>query len=210
MAQPGTFQPRGEDFLIRRLQELEARVARNEAANVFGTTGIAPKDGGTDLNGFVNVFGAMTINGPLTLQPGSIENDALANPVQTETASNYLSNYAISTTSAARASVTLTVPAGFTKAVIIANPTAMGQNSTASADYLYVQAIINGANGGELYTNAGAGLAVGLASPVHMTLTGLTGGATITVDVATRAGLATWAASTSNQANIYATAIYLR
>lgn len=72
MAQPGQFQPRGEDWLVRKVQELEARVARNEAANVFGLTGITPKDGGTDLDGFVNVNGEMTVNGAMEVN-GTME-----------------------------------------------------------------------------------------------------------------------------------------
>lgn len=196
--------------MVREIQDLKAKMQRLEAANVFGLTEITPKDGGTDLEGFVNVNGAMTINGPLTLQPGSIENDSLANPVQMETSSNYLSNYAVGTTSTVRATVTLVVPDGFTQAVIIANPTGMAQNSTATTDYLYVQAVIQGIPGGELYTSAGPGLAIGVPSPVHMTLYGLTGGEDITVGVATRTGFATWAAAPGNQANIYVTAIYLR
>ena len=208
--------------MVRELQEIKAKMQRLEAANVFGLTGISPKDGGTDLDGFVNINGpltvngdseingSMSINGPLILQPGSIENDALTNPFSTQTSSNFLNNYAIGTTSTVRASVSFVVPEGFSQAVIIANPTAMGQNSTGSTDYLYAQAVIYGIGGGELYTSAGPGLAVGLASPVHLTLTDLVGGEIIGVGVATRAGLGAWAAAPGNQANIYATAIFLR
>ena len=208
--QPGSFQPRGEDWMVRELQDIKSRMQRLEAANVFGTTGITPKDGGTDLDGFVVVNGAMTINGPLTLQPGSIENDSLANPMIVEASSNFLSNYAVGTTSTVRASVTLVVPDGFTSAVIMANPTGMAQNDTASVDYLYVQAVVDGVNGGELYTSAGAGLAVGIASPFNTTIYALTGGQEIEVAVATRTGFATWSASTANQANIYVTVLYFR
>lgn len=216
MAQPGAFGLRGEDWVGREITDIKRAIRELSAANVFGTSGVRPKDGGTDFEGYVNVNGELTINGAaaitgaLSLPAGIINNDALANPVQIATASNGINNYAITTTSTVRASVTLTVPAGFTEAIVIANPTAMGQNSTTSSDYLYVQAVVQTVNGGELYTAAPAGLGVGLAAPFHTTLTGLTGGDTITVGVATRAGLNTWAASTANQANIYATALYLR
>lgn len=206
---PGSQFP-GEDSVMRELRDVRRLLQQVMAANPLGTAGIRAVENGIVVEGSQTVNGAMSINGPLTLQPGSIENDALANPVQMETSTNFLNNYAIGTTSTIRASLTLTVPIGFTQAVVIANPTGMGQNSTATTDYLYVQAVIQGINGGELYTSAGAGLAVGIASPVHMTLSGLTGGQTITVGVATRTGFATWSASTANQANIYATAIYLR
>ncbi|MDV8147248.1 hypothetical protein [Arthrobacter sp. B10-11] len=224
MAQPGmpggNFP--GEDYVIRRLKDLERTVQQLAAANQLATAGIKAVPGGIvvegsqtvngplTINGDSEVNGALAINGPLTLQSGIIQNDALANPVQIGTASNGLNNYAITTASTVRATVTLTVPDGFTEAVVTATATAMGQNSTATTDYLYCMAVIQGISGGELYTAAGAGLGVGLASPFQHTLTGLTGGDVVTVSVATRAGFNTWAAATANQANIYATAYFLR
>lgn len=195
----------GEDYILRELKDLRRAVQELSAADPFAPMGIKPVAGGINITGDLSVSGTIS-----SLPSGSISNNALASPIQTATSSNYINNYAISTTSTARASLTLTVPSGFTQAIVISNPTAMGLNNTAAADYLYVQAVVNGVNGGELYTNAGPGLAVGLASPFHTTLTGLTAGQAITVAVATRAGNAAWAASTSNQANIYATAIFLR
>lgn len=212
MAQPGSFANaiRGEDWLVRRLQDLERTVQQLSAANPFGLTQMKPRDGGTDFDGFVNINGPAKITGTLDLPAGIIGNEALTSPVQIGTATNGVGSYAITTTSTVRASVTLTVPEGFTEAVVIANPTAMGFNSTASPDYLYAQAIIQTYNGGEIYTSAPAGVGVGLASPFQMTITDLTGGDDITVSVATRTNNATWAASTGNQANIYAIAYFLR
>lgn len=216
MPQPGMPGLRGDDWIPRELADLKRAMQELRAANVFGLTGITPKNGGTDFDGFVNVNGPMTINGDasitgaLSLPAGIINNDALANPVQIGTASNGLNNYAITTASTVRASITLTVPEGFTEAVVTSTATGMGQNSTATTDYLYVMAVIQGISGGELYTAAGAGLGVGLASPFQSTLTGLTGGDEIIVSVATRAGFGTWTATTANQANIYATAYFLR
>jgi hypothetical protein len=200
---PGSQFP-GEDFVVRKIRDLERDIQQLAAANPFGPMGMSPTAGG------VNITGNLAVTGTLSLPAGIIDNEALANPVQIGTASNGVNNYAITTASTVRASVTLTVPTGFTQAVVIANPTAMGYNGTASTDYLYVMAVIQAISGGELYTAAPAGLGVGLGAPFQNTLTGLTGGQTITVSVATRAGTNTWAASTANQANIYATAIYLR
>jgi hypothetical protein len=189
---------------MRMIQDLQRDMRELRAANPFAPMGMTPNPNGVTFSGSVE------IDGNLSVPNGSISNAALQNPIQTATSSNGVNNYAISTTSTVRASLTLTVPSGFTQAVVIANPTAMGYNNTSGTDYLYVQAVIQGINSGELYTAAPAGMGVGLASPFHTTLTGLTGGQTITVGVATRAGLNTWAASTSNQANIYATALFLR
>ena len=52
--QPGTFQPRGEDWMVRELQSLRGDLQRLAAANPFASMGIAPKPGGIDVNGFVN------------------------------------------------------------------------------------------------------------------------------------------------------------
>lgn len=212
----------GEDSAGREVKDLKRSVRELAAANPLATAGIkAVPDGivveGSQtiegplvVNGDSQINGSMSINGPLFLQPGSIQNDSLANPILVETSSNYLNNYAVGTTPTVRASLVFIVPDGFTQAVVMSNPTGMAQNSTATTDYLYVQAVVNGVSGGELYTAAPAGLAVGIASPFHTTIYGLTGGQEITVAVATRSGFGTWAASTANQANIYATVMYLR
>lgn len=221
MGLPGSQFP-GEDAVMRELRDVRRQLQQVMAANQLGAAGIRAVEGGIFVEGSETVSGPLTVNGvsefngsmsisgPLNLQPGSIQNDSLANPVQMETSSNGVNNYAIGTTSTVRASLTLTVPSGFTQAVIIANPTAMGFNNTAGADYLYVQAVVQGVNSGEMYSAAPAGLGVGLASPFHTTLYGLAGGSTITVSVATRTSTAAWAANGANQANIYATALYLR
>ncbi|MBX7445454.1 MULTISPECIES: hypothetical protein [unclassified Arthrobacter] len=172
-----------------------------------GTLGIT---GTSTVNGEQTVNGPLTVTGSVALPAGSVSNDALASPVETATASAGITNYAIDTTATVRASVTLTVPAGFTRAIIISNAVAMGTNSGTTPDYLYCSATVQSVNGGELYTSAPAGIGASLASPFQPTLTGLTGGDTITVGVATRAGTATWAAAPANQASIAATAIYLK
>jgi hypothetical protein len=196
--QPGSFQPKGEDWLVREVQTLRREMNELRAANPFGPMGIKP------------VTGGFNVTGTMGLPAGSISNAALAAPLQTATASNGVTNYAITTVSTVRASVTLTVPAGFTQAIIIANATAMGTNSGAAADYLYVSAVVQAVNGGELYSSAAAGLGVGIAAPFNPTLTGLASGQLITVGVATRAGTAAWAAVPANQASIAATAIFLK
>lgn len=212
MAQPGTFANslKGEDWLVRRVQDLERAVQQLAAANPFGLSGLRLKDGGMVVEGYQTVNGPMTITGSLDLPAGSVPNEALANPVQIDTASNGVDGEAITTTSTVRASVTLTVPDGMTQAIVMATATASGENSTASSDYLYVSAVVEGVNGGELYTAAPAALGASLAAPFNTTLTGLTDGQVITVGVATRTGTAEWDASTANQAAISATVMYLR
>lgn len=211
MPQPGQFNPRGDDWIGREITDLKRQIRELSAANPFGPMGIKPQQGGMVVEGYQTVSGALTVTGTLGLPPGSVSNDALANPIETATASAGITNYAIDTTATVRAFVTLTVPAGgFTKAVVIANATAMGTNSGTTQDFLYCSATVQAVNGGELFTSASAGTAASLTSPFTPTLEGLSGGDTITVGVATRAGTATWAADPTNQASISATAIFLK
>lgn len=212
MGQPGIAgsQFPGEDSVMRELRDVRRLLQQVMAANPLATAGISTVPDGIKVEGSAEFTGDMTIGGTLNLPNGIINNDALANPILTETSSNFLSNYAVGTTSTVRATVTFAVPEGFTQAVVMANPTGMAQNTTSSVDYLYVQAVVNGVNGGELYTSAGVGLGVGLASPFHTTIYALSGGQEITVSVATRTGFNTWTASTANQANIYATVLFFR
>jgi len=210
MPQPGFLNPKGEDFIVREIADLKRSIRELAAANPFGMSGLRLKDGGVVVEGYQTVNGPATFTGSLDLPAGSVSNDALANPVSIDTASNGVDGEAITTTATVRATVTLTVPSGMSQAIVLATATGMGENSTTASDYLYVSAVVEGVNGGELYTAAPAGLGASLAAPFNTTLTGLTGGQELTVGVATRAGSAAWAASTANQAGISATVMYLR
>lgn len=197
---PGSQFP-SEDALIREIKDLKRQVQQFAAANPLGAAGVRAAAGGIIVEGYQTVNGPMTITGSLDLPAGSVQNDALANPIETASASAGISNYAIDTTATVRASVTLTVPAGFTRAIVISNATAMGTNSSTAADYLYCSATVQTVNGGELYTSVPAGIGASLSSPFQPTLAGLSGGDTITVGVATRTGTAAWDAAPANQAD---------
>jgi hypothetical protein len=234
MAQPGTFQPRGEDFLIRKLQELEARVARNEAANVFGLTGIKPKDGGTDLDGFVNINGPLevngdstingplevngdsvfngelSINGPLNLQPGSIENDALTDPVQFGQSSTIDTNFALAFADVEFAAGSIAIPAGYTRAQVTVIAVGGAINPNPTDDFLYAKAIINGVASRQIfgYVAANNGSVEVMTAKVSF-LTGLSGGS-ITVGMMLSTQTGSWAAQATNRAFVEASAIFLR
>lgn len=208
--QPGMFNPRNEDWIGREISDIKRQMRELAAANVFGPMGIRPQQGGMVVEGYQTVNGPLTITGSLDLPAGSVPNDALANPIETATASAGVTAYAIDTVPTVRATVTLSVPTGFTRAIVLAHAVAAGINSGTTADYVYTSAVVAGVNGGELYTSAPAGIAASLTAPFTPTLTGLLGGDTITVGVATRAGTSTWAADPANQASISATAIFLK
>lgn len=146
--QPGQFKPPGdESWMVRRLQDLERQVNELRSANVFGTTGLRPKDGGTEFEGYVKVNGPLEVNGdsdfngslsihgPLNLQPGSIQNDALTNPIKFDAGVNDNDALTVTLAETTVCTYTLTVPDGFTQAFVsgfgsvgIMNPT--GANSS--------------------------------------------------------------------------------
>lgn len=209
--QPGKFAPRGEDAWIRRLQELEGKVQRLEAANVFGLTGIAPKDGGTDLDGFVNINGplevngdsefngSLSINGPLNLQPGSIQNDALTNPVEHLSGVNDNDSLTITLTDATVCTYTFSVPAGFTKAFVVAygsigvvNPT--GANASIGGRVYIDRPNGQGSTWGpRRFQQALAGADASTFPFKQSLVTGLSGGQTITCRMTSmNAGATDW------------------
>jgi hypothetical protein len=210
VANPGGFNPRGEDWIGRRLQDLERELRELKAANVFGLTGINPKDGGTDFDGYVNVNGPMSITGALNLPAGIIGNEALANPLKTGSAGFTASNQSFNTTTTDYGTQPITVPAGFTNAVVMNGVSAGAVNSTTAGAYLYVAAGIDGVGGGEMPTYANAGYYASASAFAIRTLTGLTAGATINASVQVRTSSGAWAAASGNVANINAVAIFYR
>ncbi|WP_307087819.1 hypothetical protein [Arthrobacter sp. B2I5] len=107
--------PAGEDWIARQFTDIKRQIRELAAANPFGPMGISPQKGGMVVEGYQTVNGPMTITGSLDLPAGSVQNDALANPVQIDTASNGIDGELIDTTATVRATLTLTVPAGMTQ-----------------------------------------------------------------------------------------------
>lgn len=196
--QPGQFQPRGEDWLVRRLQDLEARVQRNEAADPFGPMGIKPVAGGFD------------VTGTLGLPSGIIPTDALSDPLVISTAGVSQNNFAVTTAGGVFATATVTIPAGYSRADIQCSVVAGAINDTANPDYLYVASSINAVGGTETPQAAasGGGYCAAPANGIR-SLTGLSGG-TITVGCAIRTNSADWAISPSNFANMTALVFFRR
>lgn len=209
MPQPGMPSARGDDWLVRRLQDLEREVREWKAANVFGLTGIKPEDGGTSFDGYVHINGPAKITGTLDLPAGIIGNDALASPVSPGSAGLTQQNFATSTGAATYAQASIAVPAGYSQALVMNGVSAGATNSGAGTDVLYVAASINGTAGGEQPAQTAAG-AYGSGSAFAIrTLTGLTGGS-ITVECRIRTGTGDWSAATGNTANVNALILFLK
>ena len=71
MQQPGTpaSAVRGEDTLVRMVQDLQREVRELKAANPFAPMGLFPKEGGLDVNGFIHSLRAS--DGSLSLSMDS-------------------------------------------------------------------------------------------------------------------------------------------
>lgn len=146
----------------------------------------------------------------LILRGGIIGNDALANPVDIAGAGDSQSGFSVTTTATLYAQAALTVPEGYTRAIIQALATATAANTSADADFLYVRAVINAAGGGENYARVAANGYGTAAATAIRTLTGLVGGQSIPVGCRLRTNNGSWPAFTGNISNIDAIAIFLR
>jgi len=137
--------------------------------------------------------------------------DLVANMVTVAVNHAWVQNFAITTTTTVFASLTFTVPAGYTQALIASVATGMGYNSTANPSNLYVAPRMSGASGGsEVYTSVAPGYGMSLAVPYFDLLTGLTSGQVITISIQMRVDAATWPADPGNVARIDAQATFLR
>lgn len=209
--------------LARRIKDLERAVrelssARTlDRATITAAAGLGVRTADFDGTDFAhpgtagNYFGGDgAVLNSLYLRPGSVTNDALANPVDADIAGFSAEGASLSTTSTVKSTVTITVPAGFTKALVRADALGEAVNSTASTDYIYVDANINSISGGEMYNAVASGYGGSAFAVANRIVTGLTGGDTITCTAMSRTGFGAWAANTSNQWTIHAQAIFLR
>lgn len=230
MLQPGLpgSQVKGEDWLVRKVQELERQLNELRSANMFAPAGIKVRTnevefegavitgGSLDVNGPATVDGSMTINGPavitgtLSLPAGIIDNDALAAPLEVAYASAAETNFGTALTDQNRAVTTIAVPAGYTRALVMCFCAAGVINSEPNPDFLYLSASINGVKSRELYSEAPGGKASPpITTAKSTTLTGLSGG-NITLAAAIHSQSAAWAANPISRAYVEAQAIFLR
>jgi hypothetical protein len=226
--QPGQFAPNGEDYIVRRIQDVEKSVQQLAAADPYRPMGITPNAGGftvtgtetvtgalvvngtETVNGPLNVNGAMAVTGTLSLPAGIIDNAALANPVAFGQSSTVSTNFALAVTETTFAAGTIPVPAGYTKAQVTIIAVAGALNPNTTSDFLYATALINGVASRQIfgYVAANNGSVEVMTAKVSF-LTGLSGG-NIDVAMSLSTQTAAWASSGSNRAFVEASAIFLR
>jgi len=216
--------------LQRRVSDLEtaapirnAQISGGQGLTVNSTAGIKVTGGGgitVEAPGTVRSsdfvagstgwsLGAAAEFNTLTLRGGIIGNDALANPADFGSSGSSASGWTVPTVETSVLTGSITVPAGFTRAVVLAIASAGAVNQTASADFLYVAAAILGTRGGSSigYAGPSGGWTMQTAHAIRA-LTGLSGGS-ITLDCKVDAA-GGWGSNTSNVANLDAIAVFRR
>lgn len=213
---------------MRELRDVRRLLQQVMAANPLATAGISAVpdgiivqgsetvngpltiNGASVFNGNSDINGSMFINGPLHLQPGSIENDALTSPLSAQTAHADVSDFALNTgANAEMVRATVAVPAGYTKALVMASASLGNRNPNAFVDDMYVDCRINGAvSGWSSQTSVIAGK-VGFVVNVGAALvTGLSGSFYIAANASS--GTTPWAANGAAAINVDAIVLFLR
>lgn len=178
MMQPGSPQalmPPDESTLMRRVQDLERQVRELVAHDVLRAAGVETEK---DL---IRILGSLIVTGDLSVPNGSINNDALANPVTGATGTGSASSVTLTTTAGVYAPVNFTVPNGFTRAQVMGVSAMYAGGVVASI----LQCRIHGSDGPEMYAFTNAAYANATASNAR-SLSGLTPGGTLTVSSVAR------------------------
>lgn len=186
-------QAAGSDWLVRELQNLrrdfeEYKSARTLEAATIGAGGIrtANFDGTSFANpGTVgNYFGfdGAVLNA-LFLRAGSVSNDALTNPVTFAFYEGATNSVTLTVAGSYLNTGTISVPTGFTKALVFSHCTVGGTNSTGAADNIYCSPTINTTNGQLIPQGVTAGFAGTVSMTQALLITPPALGATIQVKV---------------------------
>jgi hypothetical protein len=220
-------------YLVRQQRQAE-RQANSSAFNRSGTSvtaeGVTEVDGELDVtgalvvngtetvNGTLNVTGAMVIGGTLSLPAGIINNDALTSPTVPQSIYATTNTYVVTTTETTRAAVTVTVPAGFTAAVVNVMGRVDGRNGNstggwdgAGGDLLHSRSVIAGVPGLDMDLSVlGSGDHAVSVMPLATVLTGLTPGGTFILAANVWSEYQNWPAHAKNIAEISGTVTWYR
>lgn len=161
-------------------------------------------------DGAANFEGPVSIQGPLTLRPGSIENDSLASPVEVGQVSFSQYGFGLDITDRRFAQGSIPVPAGFTKASVFLVCNVGCNNPNDDADYMYASAVVQGEPAREVFGYvASRNGSVAVTSAKSSILTDLSSGS-ITVGVDIHMQSRPIPAEPANRAYVEAQAIFFR
>lgn len=202
---------------IRKDRE-NARASRN--GSPFFGTGVHPNgQQGLDSDNYVPGQSGFSLNGGTGVAEFKdiilydLPNSMLANPVLTTVHHAEGDSFAVTAgPNVAKATITVTVPEGFTTAQVTAHAMVSVHNTTADEDQLFCVAWIqnDSSRGWSSAASVLAGKMGSLNNTATAQITGLTSGGTFTVQVATSTGNANWPSSPGNVANIDATILWTR
>lgn len=186
------------------VKELQEEQRRQRSTSPFANSGLSvPAPGTTQVTGNLWVTGDFTADGKIT-------NAALINPVIPGQQFIGRNTFGVTVAGAYVLTRTATVPAGCDTVTVTAYGRVIATNSTGSADYLYTALDVNGTGGNQFAVDIPAGKfstsSVGFAT----TLTGLTPGDPVVTGLYTSTGLASWASSGSNAADLSVTYLWTR
>jgi hypothetical protein len=208
-------------YLVRQRRQAE-RQANSSAFARSGTSvsaeGVTTVDGELDVTGDLVVSGHAVITGTLSLPAGIINNDALTSPTVPQFIYATTNTYVVTTTETTRASVTVTVPAGFTAAVVSVMGRVDGRNGNttggwdaAGGDLLHSRSVIAGVPGLDMDLSVlGSGDHAVSVMPLATVLTGLTPGGTFVLAANVWSEYQNWPAHAKNIAEISGTVTWYR
>ncbi|MDN5768082.1 MAG: hypothetical protein L0H96_20320 [Humibacillus sp.] len=213
-------QPQPVPSLLRRLDAIERQLARK--GSPFVGTGIHPNGlQGLDSDNYASGVSGFRLDGgagtaefrDITLY--DLPNSALASPVLPANLHADTQTFNVKVAWQTIISVSITVPAGYTRALILNLVTAVvAYNNTANVEFLYVQGSTSAGNVGGWPLGSGAvgangGTAVGSDFRTGL-LTGLVPGSTLTFTGAVASSFGTWVSSGANLANLDVALLWLR
>jgi hypothetical protein len=193
-----------------------------KGGGVFDVDGTVNVNGPTNLNGLTKITGTTsidgttTINGPakitgtLELPAGIIGNDALTSPLKPAAIHADATNFPLAIgANAEKVRATITVPAGYTQALVLATVTMSNRNPLAVADDMYLACTINGESPGwSGQVTVGTGETGFITNSASTLAEGL--GSTFYIAAKASSGNAAWAANVNATANVDAIVVFLR
>jgi hypothetical protein len=201
--------PAGEDHVMRRIKDIERFLQELTPSIARSIQPTVARLDATDVD-------LIAKQAAIAANVASI-NALLAQVVLPQKIYADATNFAITTAYTVKASTTITVPAGFTQAVVAVTARVLATNSNATgginagSDSLYCKASIAGDVGRGLPVIVlGSGSWGVNVSPFSTVLTGLTPGSTFTVTANAMAFFQPWATNTNNEAEVSGTILWLK
>lgn len=203
-----------QGMTIQSALDVDGSLDVSGPATVSGALGVS---GAATFSGNTTIGGNAAITGTLSLPAGIIDNDALANPVEADSANQSSSGMAFTGTMTEYTTKVYSVPAGFTRAIIFGAGSGGLSNGSGSTAYFFTQTFAwsptTGASAWGSISQAviPAGTVGTVASNIATVLT-LTGAPGQTIEVYTKAAVtgASPSADPGNFVGVGAVAIYTR